>query len=294
MKSMTGFGRGAASRDGVSLLVEITAVNHKRRDLRIRLPEELGDCEPQLWNLLSGAIERGSVTAAVTLDLGPELRAAQYTIDAEAAGAVIHSLRAIARRHGLGEDLRLADLLAVPGVVSTNRNLVPPETAAALVAEATAAALDDLNRARDIEGAALRDDLHARCRRLRDLLHNMEARKDGALRHHRDRLRERIRQLGVELPLDDERLVKEVAFAAQKSDVNEELVRLDSHLDQLDRHLDNSQGQPVGLHLQFLCQELQREIGTLGAKTAETDIAAATLEFKAELERLREQAANVE
>ena len=293
MKSMTGFGRGAASRNGVSLIVEIASVNHKKRDLRIRLPEELAPFEPQLWTALSNEIERGAVTITVSLDLGPELRAAQYAIYAEAAAAAVQALRAIARRHGLSEEIRLADLLLVPGIVSTNRNVLPADTAGALLQEATALALTEFHRVREREGTALRADLHTRCRKLRDLLQSMEARKDGALRHYRDRLRERIRQLEVEIPLDDERLVKEVAFAAQKSDVNEELVRLASHLDQLDRPLEG-QGQAVGLHLQFLCQEIQREINTLGAKTAETEIAAATLEFKAELERLREQAANVE
>jgi uncharacterized protein (TIGR00255 family) len=143
------------------------------------------------------------------------------------------------------------------------------------------------------EGKVLQDDLQNRCAALAEIASEIEMRKDDAVNHYRNRLRERIAMLGLELDLGDERLLKEVAFAAQKADFTEELVRLKAHMKQFADYLaqDNA---AVGRHLQFVGQEMHREINPLVAKTSETAIADLGIRFKAELDRVREQACNVE
>ncbi len=293
MKSMTGFGRGHSERSGSSVTIEISTVNHRQRDLRISLPSELGSLETILRRRIEKEISRGAITLSLEYELAPELRQEQLRIDSSAAGYVLRQLQELAEQHGLTQSLRLADILAVPGVIVVKENRVPEKLLAELADEALRKALQELLNDRQAEGEALLADLQPRHARLRELIDAIEQRKDEALILFRKRLQERIKLLGVEVDIYDDRLIKEVAFAAQKSDVTEELVRISSHLRQFAVHL-HSTGDAAGRHLQFIAQELQREINTLSAKSSETSIADMAIEFKAELERIREQLCNVE
>lgn len=293
MKSMTGFGRNTASQDGTSVTVEVVTINHKHRDFRFNLPPELMTMEAVLKPLAEASIERGILTAGVSYALNAELKRRRVQVDQHVAAHLIENLEDIARMTGIANEIRLGDLLTIPGVVTVDESAVPFELLATLAEQAMQEALRQLGRTRDAEGKHLKHDLMARVKLLEDMVAQMAEHQDEALRHHQRRLHERIRHLGIDICANDERLAKEIAFAVQKSDIAEELVRLGAHLAQMRASLE-LQGEAVGRHLQFLCQEVQREVNTLTAKTAETRIASIGLTFKTELDRVREQVLNVE
>lgn len=257
------------------------------------MPPELGAAEAPLTSLLSDTITRGTVNVTVRLQLSPELKTASLQIDEELAAATVGKLRHLAERTGVSPELRLGEVIGLPGVVSIETSPALDETGRETVLAAAQAALANHSEARRAEGRHLQKHLRDFHRQLVELLGSMSARQDDVLRHHRDRLLARIEMLDVRLKLDDERLAKEVAFAAQKSDISEELARLEGHLKTFAELIDR-EGDPVGRQLQFVCQEIQREINTLCSKAAETETAGEGIQFKTVLEKVREQIANIE
>lgn len=291
MNSMTGFGRGTAEREGTSVVVEIAAVNGRRQtDIRVTLPRELSTLEPVLRQHVQERVSRGTVTVAVQYTLAPEQRAEALTIDVPFAAEVVRRLREVAAATGLDPRLSLADLLLVPGILGNPA--APGEDVRELVVEALDEALDALRSMQRAEGEKLRGDLEGRLAAIADQLESIAVRADEALVQHRDRLRQRISLLGVDLPADDERLAREVALAAERSDITEEIVRLRSHVERFGDLLEEDRD--VGRELEFLCQEMSREAGTIAAKTSDTAIAETVVTLKAELARVREQVLNVE
>ena len=293
MKSMTGYGRGIAEAEGNRVSVEITAVNSRKQvEMRFALPKELAMLEPSLRQVIQQRLSRGSLNVAVTYRLDPSAYARQSRINVELGAAAAVELRRLARAIG-NDDLgvTLADLLQVPGVMMAEAG-DPCEALSELVLAALDVALTELGRSRETEGQRLREDLLARGRQMKAMLAEIEGRADEALRLQRERLLERIRVLGLELDLNDERLLKEVAFYAERADITEETVRLRSHLQQFETLLD-SEDDP-GRALDFLGQEMNREISTLSAKTADLEIARTALAMKGEIGRVREQVMNIE
>ncbi len=292
MNSMTGFGRGVAEQDGSAVVVEVAAVNsRKQSDLRVVMPREVSALEPLLRQRVQERVNRGSLTVTVQYSLAPERRAEALVIDVGLGVQAAHRLRELATAAGLEPRITLADLLAIPGVVG-NTAESPAEWVRDLATDALDEALDALRTMQRTEGEKLRHDLENRLATIRDRVESIALRADEALLLQRQRLQERIAVLGVDLPLDDERLAREVAFYAEKSDITEEIVRLRSHLDQFADLLDEDRD--VGRELEFLCQEMNREASTIGAKTTETAIAEIGISMKAELARIREQVMNVE
>ncbi|MBT3289187.1 MAG: YicC family protein [Victivallales bacterium] len=292
MHSMTGYGRGMAEREGTRVAVQIAAVNSKKQaEIRFSIPRELGGLEPFVRKQLKERVERGSLNVGLSYELGPEWRGRSVVLDLEVASHVLAELREFARREHLAIDIRVGELVAVPGVVQ-HQNELPDDLLRELAQEAITKAVDELDVMREAEGAALAADLKGRCAKLQGLAAEVAARADLAQTQHHDRLRERIAKLGLELATDDERLAREVAFHVDRSDVTEELVRLRSHFEQFTVLLE--QAGAVGRKLDFIAQEMSREIGTLGAKTIDSEISTQVIDFKVELGRIREQVLNVE
>ncbi len=292
MQSMTGYGRATAERDGTRVTVQIAAVNSKKQaEIRCSMPRELGGIEPFVRQELQARIERGSLNVNLAYELGPDWRGRAVSLDLDVAGHVLAELREFAARHGLAADIRVGELLAVPGVTQQRTDL-PDELLQELALAALGQAIDELNAMRRAEGLTLARDLRERCAAMQADVAAVAERADLAQIQHRDRLIERIAKLGIELATDDERLAREVAFCVDRSDITEEIVRLRSHLDQFAALL--GEDGAVGRKLDFLGQEIGREIGTLGAKTADTAISERVIDFKVELGRVREQLLNVE
>ena len=291
MKSMTGYGRATAEANGNQVTVEVSAVNSRKLvDMRFTMPRELNALEPMLRQSIQQHFSRGSLNIVVSYKLSEENRRLQAAIDLPAAQAAAKMLTELAQQTGL-QPPTVQDIIAFPGVISENvsSSLEPLKE---LVVQALEAALADLSAMREKEGAALREDLLARGKTIAALVEQIAARGDDALVLQRQRLRDRIAALGVELTLDDERLTKELTFYAERADITEEIVRLQSHLVQYEELL-NSDDAP-GRNLDFLSQEMSREANTLSAKTADLAITNDVLAIKAELARIREQIMNIE
>ena len=289
--SMTGYGRGVAVGGGYRVDVELSSVNRRQFEAIVNLPRDFSALEPRIQELLQRSIQRGRVTVRVDVQRsGPAQRAA-VQVDEPLAGAYVQALRHAGRRLGLSGDLEVGMLLDLPGVVRFVAPADEVDSVAPVLERALARALRGLLAMRTREGAALRRDLEKRLGRLRRLRTQIEKRAPQAIAHHRQALRERLRQADVSAESDD-RLLRELALFADRLDISEELVRLLSHLQQAETLLRATDA--AGRPMDFLVQELFREINTIGSKAGDAAITRHAVDFKAELERLREQVQNVE
>lgn len=290
MQSMTGFGRGEATNGDVTVVVEIKSLNNRFRDVQVRLPREYMVLEPRLHTPVQKAIQRGRLEIYVrrtAVESSYDVRA-----DPVLAERYLQAMRAVARRLGKTDaDVPLDLVLSQPGVLSSVETEPDALREWDLVSTAVDAALDDLVQMRATEGAALQRDL---LRHLDDMLRlwsQVTEASEGVAERLRARLDGRIQRLIGER-MDPERLAMEAAVLADKADISEELARMKAHCDQFLEALQAAE--PVGRKLDFLLQELNREINTLGSKAAEHPISARVVDLKSVLERMREQAANVE
>ena len=290
MLSMTGFGRGEASNGDASVIVEMKSVNNRFRDVNLRLPREYLLLEPRVANLLRDRISRGRLDVFVRRSAGDSGQGVRA--DLPLALRTAAAIREVANALGQPDaPVPLAVVLAQPGVLTVSD--AEPDALAewALLEVALEAAISDLEAMRAREGEALRLELHRHLDDLARLRAEVSALSEGAAERQRVRLEDRLlRLLGDKL--DPTRLIQEAALLADKADISEELARLHSHLDQVRDALDAAE--PVGRKLEFLVQELHREINTIGSKANETPTSARVVEMKSVLERIREQAANVE
>lgn len=291
MKSMTGFGRGEAVAEGWRFTVEITSVNRKQSDIVFSLPRDAQALEPPLRQLIAPRISRGRVNVSVRIERAGG-GSSQVRVDLALARAYAEGLRQINDATGGNAQWQASDWLRAPGVLLVEETLpTGPELWPALETAATHA-LEALNHARATEGAALQKVLHGHLETLRQLLARLTDRAPQVPVYHRQALQRRLAEVGLPLSLDDERLVKEIALFADRCDITEELARFASHLDQCETALHSPE--PTGRALDFLCQELHRELNTMGAKANDAAIAHLVVEGKCEVEKFREQVQNIE
>ncbi len=290
MRSMTGFGYGEAQLAPGKLSVEVRGVNHRFLDVRVRVPRELADLTTFVEQLAREKLTRGRYEVALRME-GAVLGAP--SIDKDRARAAYRALCELRDELAPGSEVPLSVLGAIPDLFVSNvgREMERLHGATRTAFEAAITALDGMRRK---EGAALRDDLVRRLDRVKTLARDVEGRAPEVIEAHRKRLRDRADRLRAqtELDVDAARLEQELAMFAERSDVCEELTRLDSHCAQFASLLQS--GEPIGRRLDFLLQEMAREANTVGAKSPDAPIAHAIVEVKAEIERMREQVQNVE
>lgn len=290
MNSMTGFGRGEATNGDVSVVVEMKSVNNRFRDVAIRVPREYLVLEPRINTLLSQGVVRGRVEVFVrrsAVESGHMVRA-----DPALAEKYLRAMAEVAVR--LGRDpssIPVELVLAQPGVLTQSEAEPDALREWDIVSTALEACLADLLQMRATEGAALRRDLTRHLDEILRLRAEIASHAEGIVERLRQRLEARIQRLMADR-VDPDRLAMEAAVLADKADISEELARVKAHCDQFAEALEAAE--PVGRKLDFLLQELNREINTIGSKAAEHPISARVVEMKSALERLREQAANVE
>lgn len=294
VRSMTGYGTSCAQREQRAVAVEIRSTNHRFLDLSIRLPREYAFLEPELAQLLRAALHRGRVElhAAVQAPVPPE-----SLLDLEVAGSYAEAAARLRERFRLDDTLDLRTLLLLPGVVRGRDALRGPDGSAdpvapRLVLECAQAALTSLVAMRAREGCALAQAMGHSLERVRAALAELRSLLPLGVDKHRRKLTERMDRLLPDLAVDPQRLAQEVALLAERCDIGEELDRLESHASQCGRLLASQA--PIGKELDFLMQEMQREINTTLAKSADLEITRPALAMKIEIERLREQAQNIE
>ena len=286
MRSMTGFGRGVARAGELEVTVELRAVNHRFLEIKLR-----GAPAPALEELCTGRIRARLERGAITAQLAVGGAAGRARLDADAARAAHATLAALAAELGLAPPA-VADVLRVPGVLADGASAADPTALAPLVTAATTAALDELLAHRETEGRALGVELTSRVAALSTLVAGLAADAEAAAPAIAARLHDRLAKALAPGALDPARVAQEVALLVERADVTEELVRARAHLEALAATLDETG--PVGRRLDFLLQELGREINTTGAKSATAAISARVVQAKAELEKMREQVQNLE
>ena len=293
MKSMTGYGRGECAQDGFKVTVELSSVNRRQSEIAVNLPRELEVLEAQVRDEINQRVSRGRLNVRVVLHVADERHAARVRLNGHLAKAYARELRRLAKELKLAGEVTLDHLVRAPGVLQTDEELSEAEDFWPAISQALGQALDQLIQMRTREGAHLANDLKQRMAVMRRSVGAIRKLAPRVAEYYRVQLRDRILSAGVELPgIDDERLLKEVAFFADRSDISEELTRLQSHFKQYDDCLKS--GEPVGRTLDFLAQEMNREINTIGSKANDASISREVVLLKAELEKFREQAQNVE
>jgi uncharacterized protein (TIGR00255 family) len=290
MKSMTGFGRGTCEVAGRRLVVEIRSVNHRFLEIKLRLPWADSAVEAHLTHAIRARLARGAVTVGVRDEGGGAGQAVRA--DVALARQFYQALSDIRTALNIAEPVSLALVAAQPGVITAGEGVTDSEALWRAIAPGVDAALDALVAARAREGEALRADLKARLLALEGLARDLAELTREAPDHYRKRLRERLERVVKPGELDAQRLAQEVAFLADKADVTEELTRMGAHLTECARLCDDEGAN--GRRLDFLTQELNREVNTIGAKSQSAPVAARVVDAKAEVERLREQIQNME
>lgn len=284
--SMTGFGTGQGPVGRGTLQIELKSVNHRHLTVSLRAPTELSHWEPDFREALRRAFDRGHVTATVRWLEPPA--APSSGVDAAKVKAAAKRLRAIAKAAGLKSGVSLDLLLRQPEVMTTEHPEYPWAEAAPLLD----AAVGGCRSSRLVEGAALATELMGRLDRIGHEAKRLAARAPERVVRERDRLRAAVATLLDGRPVDETRMVQEIAFLAEKLDVTEELVRLEAHLTAARTALGSDRA--VGKQLGFLAQEIGREINTVGSKANDAVMQHIVVEMKGELERFREQLENLE
>jgi len=290
---MTGFGRGEAAGARRKVIVEIKCVNQRYADFNFRMPRELGALEEQLRNMLKVVVRRGRADIFLSLEDSPSF-ARNVSLDADLAKRYYALLMQLRDDLGLRDEVRLEHILRLPDVVAAAEDSTDQEELASLASTAFAEALAGLVAMREREGMAMRVDLHSRLAKLEEFRTAVSSRAGQLVGLWRDRLVTRLTELAPAAAFDPARLEQEVSLYADRSDVSEELVRLASHIKQMGAALDSTDGEPVGRRLDFICQEMLREVNTVGSKALDSDVASGIIAAKEELEKIREQLQNIE
>lgn len=291
LRSMTGFGAGQATVGSETLSVELRSVNHKFCEVKVRTPRELSAVEPVVQRVVKERLARGAVDVTIRRALKTSTGVVP-TVDLALAREYHRAFSELAKTLGLADEVSIRDIATQPNVVRLEEPQVHLEDATRATEQALATALDGMVVMRTKEGSALSADLLARLDLVSSVVAELRTLAPKSVDEYRQRLSERIAELSRGVPVEPQRLAQEVAFFAERTDVAEELTRLDSHLDQF-RALVAAK-EPSGRKMDFLVQEMHREVNTTGSKSQHPDISIRVVQLKAELERIREQVQNVE
>jgi len=296
IKSMTGFASLTHEDERATLAITVRAVNHRFLDIQLRIPQSLGEVEPRVRALLQKRLSRGRVELAISVQLRTPATPT-VELNTEFAGALMAALD-IARERGLvSGTLTPGDLLRLPQAVTIRDRPVEADPAleaqlGASVEAAVEQALADLDAMRVREGGHLRTDLDTRRHLLGTLIERLAEAADTGRSELEARLRERVSELGFELPVDQAMIAQEIVRAAARSDISEEVTRFRAHLAHWEALAEGEE--PCGRKLDFLLQEMNREVNTIGAKADGLRVSELIINAKAELEKMREQVQNVE
>ncbi len=299
---MTGYGQAQGQSDGVTYTVEVKTVNNRYFKANIKLPEAVAFLEEDIDKLLRENILRGTVNYVLRLK---EISAGQlYDIDEKGLRAIVEKLNRIACSADIKCNIDVGSLLTLPGILSP---VSPDEKAAERIKKdilsTTQEAMDRLTQMRAAEGEALAADLGSHCKAISENLKQIVARSSVVLQEYQKKLKKRVDELlaDAKLKLDEETLAREVAVFADRSDISEEVARLDSHLQQF---IESCRGQPkgaadpvnaaAGRRLEFLSQEMLREINTISSKASDSEITHWAVDIKCRIDRIKEQVQNIE
>jgi uncharacterized protein (TIGR00255 family) len=292
LMSMTGYGRGESEGQGVKVEVELSSVNRKQFDLRLSLPRSLMALESQISKIVHAKVSRGCVTGNVRVTTLGNARSRGIRVNEQTAAKIVKELRAVGSKLKLADNIGVGDLARLPEVicyedVSEDSSKVWP-----VLKRALNDAVEALVAMRSAEGERLARDLNSRFALLRKRVEQIAKIAPAVPNRYRKALIKRIEEAELPVSINEDQIVKEVALFADRCSISEEVVRLKSHFEQSDQLLQSKQ--PTGRAFDFLCQELLREINTIGSKANDARLSKHVIAFKTELECIREQVQNIE
>jgi len=292
INSMTAYGKGDCVRDGKRFMVEIKSLNNRYRDVVLRLPRNLQGFEKDLRSLIDKKIRRGRIEVFFQMESSHESPPYALELNLPLVDAYLKIMEQLSSRSGIKQEIQLETLLQMNDVINIKTDTDDEEEMGKNLHETLSLGLDSLIDMRQKEGAAIEVDLRKRLERVAGFVGDVRARTPEIVAAHRARLTENVEKLCQGVSVDEDRIAQEVAIFAERSDITEELVRMESHLEQFSTYLEMDD--VVGRRLDFLIQEMNREVNTLGSKASDGFVSRIVVEMKAELEKLREQVQNVE
>ena len=293
MKSMTGFGSGTATKDGITCTVEIKSVNARFLDLFIRSPKQMNPFESIIRGMIQDRINRGKVEVSVSIQDAGE-RPKTFTINS----VLRKQIQELLVQEEFYDDPKKVPLQAVNSIsndwIQQQDTPIAEEVLSDIVKESTNSALDALIAMRAVEGEHIYQDLVDRIVTLETIISNIDTNKAGAVEAYREHIRSKIQEylVSLEASISEERFLQEIAILADKTDITEEIVRFSSHVVQLKNTLTDKN--PIGRKVDFILQEMNREVNTIGSKAMDSNITEFVVQLKCELEKIREQVQNVE
>ena len=293
MKSMTGFGSGTATKDGITCTVEIKSVNARFLDLFIRSPKQMNSFESIIRGMVQDRINRGKVEVSVSIQDAGE-RPKTFTINS----VLRKQIQELLVQEEFYDDPKKVPLQAVNSIsndwIQQQDTPIAEEVLSDIVKEATSSALDALIAMRAVEGEHIQQDLVDRIVTLENIISQIDTNKAGAVEAYREHIRSKIQEylVSLEASISEERFLQEIAILADKTDITEEIVRFSSHVVQLKNTLTDKN--PIGRKVDFILQEMNREVNTIGSKAIDSNITEFVVQLKCELEKIREQVQNVE
>ena len=288
---MTGYGRAVATIDGREITAEIRSVNNRYLDCSVRLPRNFLFAEDTVKQAVSAGVSRGKVDVFVSAQASQD-SGTVVSVNEELARGYRDAVAHIAETLGLESGLNAFSLARFPDVLTVERRELDKDKAAAALSEITAKAVEEFNAMREHEGERLRRDMLGKLETIEGLVSVVEERSPQTVREYRERLEARLRDILADRSLDEQRVITEAAIFADRTAVDEETVRLRSHIAQFRTMLE--EGSPIGRKMDFLVQEFNRESNTIGSKCSDASLAKVVVDLKSEIEKIREQLQNVE
>lgn len=291
IKSMTGFGRGHKLLNGRDITVEIRAVNHRYYEFSARIPRSMGFAEEKLKSMLQGRISRGKVEVSV-LVCNTEAADEKITINREIVREYVDALRSVREEFSLKDDLALSNVLRIPDAFTVVKTETDEEQLWQDIKSAAEEALERFISMRETEGERMKQDIASRLDRIEEWVGIIEERSPAIVEEYRKRLYDKMCEVLNSANIDESRILMEAGIFSEKTAVDEETVRLRSHIAQFRTMLES--GEPVGRKLDFLVQEMNRETNTIGSKVQDIEVTRIVVDQKSEIEKIREQIQNIE
>lgn len=291
VRSMTGYGRGTASDGNMTVTVELKSVNHRFFECSIKAPRQFSFFEDKLKSYLQSRIARGKVDVFVSFERGA-VSTETITVNEALAESVVNAMRSIAEKYNVSDDVSATAVAAVSGVLTVTSGQLDEEATGNIILSAASDAVDAFIAARETEGARLAADVISKSENILQFVEIVEKRSPETVVLYRERLENRIKELLQSASVDEQRVLTETALFADKIAVDEETVRLRSHIAHLNEMF--KAAGPIGKKLDFIVQEMNRETNTIGSKCQDIDISRVVVDMKSEIEKIREQIQNIE
>ncbi|NLL63165.1 MAG: YicC family protein [Ruminococcaceae bacterium] len=290
-KSMTGYGHAQIETDSLFVSVEMKSVNHRYFELYPRVPRAYGFLEEKIKSYLLNRISRGKIECNVSIE-ALDLDDVVVRVNHSLAKAYLNALTELAETYELRNDISATSLTRYGEILSVHKDEIDTETIWEVVKGVLEQATNSFIEMRECEGEKLKEDIFSRIVSIEEMINSIEKRSPETIKEYNEKLKARIRELLEDVTVDEQRLLTEVAIFADKVAIDEELVRLRSHLEQLREMFEETTA--VGRKMDFLVQEINREVNTIGSKATDLEINKIVVEIKAEAEKIREQVQNIE